>query len=113
MIEEDLYYKLIDYVVEVEERVYPVVMPQNCEKPAIVYTIVSDVDEQGVNGCIAGGDVRVQIDVYAYGYLEVKELRDLVKEAIIPLGPVDIDVRDDYEDDTKLFRQIIDFKLRR
>jgi len=112
---EELYDKLLWEVKSVDDRVFPLVMPQGCDKPALVYTIVSDVDHQTSTGCVEFSSMRVQVDVYATTYFEAREIRDEVREAMynFSLYPENFNSVDSYENDTGLFRQKIDFTLRR
>lgn len=114
MIEEDLFTHLKASVASVSERIYPLIMPQNCVKPALVYTVVSDLDEQSLNGCTLQ-DIRFQIDIYGNSYAEVKGILTEVKSALYTFGsnPIGLNSRDGFDSDEALFRQIIDFKIRR
>ena len=114
MIEALLFSHLSTEVVLVNERVYPLLMPQDCEKPALVYTIVNDSDSQGVNGGLTGFNIRVQIDCYANSYIKAKELKNAVKVALYDFlhYPHGLNSRDIYEESTKLHRQLIDFNLK-
>ncbi|MDD5359490.1 MAG: DUF3168 domain-containing protein [Sulfurovaceae bacterium] len=98
------------------ERIYPQLMPQGCVKPALVYTIVNSSDNQGLEGCVSSENTRVQIDVYANNYLEAKTIKNEVKAALYSFSsiPYAMNSRDGaYEEETGLFRQIIDFKIRK
>lgn len=115
MIEEDLVSHLSTEVATlIGERVYPLVMPQDCVKPALVYTVVNDLDNQGINGGSTGFSMRIQIDCYAESYTKAKELKNAVKIALYSFEhyPHDLNNRDIYEETTKLHRQLIDFKLK-
>jgi len=114
MIEQDLFSHLSTNVTQVDGRVYPLIMPQDSEKPSIVYTIVADSDKSSINNGAYGFDMRVQIDVYAPSYILAKEIRDSVKSAMYTFVhyPHGFSARDGYESDTKLFRQLIEFYLK-
>ena len=113
MIEADLFSYLETNVASVNGRVYPLVMPQDCKKPALVYTVVNDGDEQSLSGCVVSSQTRFQVDVYAEAYLESVTVKNEVKEALYLFGhyPVDLNTRDAFEHEEELFRQIVDFKL--
>ena len=115
MIESELYTHLRDTIFAVSERIYPQIMPQGCVKPAIVYTIVSDVDYQALSGCVSDNIIRIQIDVYALEDLEARQIRNAVKESLYSFGyyPIDLNTMDGFEEEHELFRQIIDFKIRK
>ncbi|WP_419767243.1 DUF3168 domain-containing protein [Arcobacter sp.] len=96
------------------ENIYPKVMPQGCSKPAIVYTIVNDEDIQSLQGEVSYEDVAIQLDCYSFKYGEAFELKVAVKKALYEFKhyPYDLVSRDmPYEDDTKLYRQMIEFKF--
>jgi len=114
MIEAALFSHLESSVVSVDGRVYPLVMPQDCEKPALVYTVVNDADNRGVEGCVGSYDTRFQVDVYARSYFEAKNIKNEVKSALYAFVhyPEVLNSRDGFEEEEELFRQIIDFTLR-
>ena len=114
MIEADLFNHLQSKVLSVSGRVYPLVMPQDCPKPALVYTVVNDMDNRGVEGCVSSYNTRFQVDVYATSYLEAKTIKNEVKGALYLFShyPEVLNSRDGFEEDQELFRQIIDFTLR-
>ena len=114
MIEETLLAHLVENVSLVDERVYPLIMPENCEKPALVYTVVNDADSQGLEGCVSSQVVRFQVDVYAESYASAKAVLTEVKSALYSFDkyPLGLSSRDAHESDQELFRQIIDFTLR-
>lgn len=96
----------------VNERVYPLLLSQKCSYPALVYTIINDADEQSFNGEFLGKDTRIQVDVYDESYIGAKNVKNEVIEAIYTLGAIEINVQDFLEEDTQLFRQLIDFRIR-
>lgn len=114
MIEEQLFNHLKVNVASVSERIYPLIMPQNCVKPALVYTVVHDGDMQTISGCVISQDVRFQIDIYGNSYAEVKGILTEVKSALYTFDayPIGLNSRDGFDSSEELFRQIIDFKLR-
>lgn len=115
MIEQEIYEHIRDNVASVNGRIYPQIMPQNCEKPAVVYTIVYDGDEQSISGCVPTQETRIQIDIYAGSYLEAISIKDEVKAALYTFAyyPYGLNSMDGFEEDQELSRQIIDFKVRR
>ena len=114
MIESALFFYLQAKVPSVGGRVYPLVMPQDCKKPALVYTVVNDSDNRGLDGCVGSCNTRFQVDVYAKSYLQAKDIKNEVKNALYLFDhyPEVLNSRDGYEEDRELFRQIIDFTLR-
>lgn len=114
MIEELLFAHLVANVPLVDGRVYPLIMPQDCEKPALVYTVINDGDNKGLEGCVSSYDTRFQVDVYTTSYMEAKDIKNEVKSALYSFSsyPEGLNSRDGFEYGTELFRQIIDFTLR-
>ena len=114
MIEEKLYAHLNSSVPSVSGRVYPLIMPQDCEKPAMVYALINCADNHGLEGCVSSLSSRLQIDVYDHSYKGMKTTTSEVKAALYSFGvfPADLNSRDAFEEEEELFRQIIDFTLR-
>lgn len=114
MIESILYTHLKDEVTLVDGRVYPMKMAQDSLKPALVYTVIEDSDRQFMSGSFFNSDIRIQLDCYAESYLDVQALKAQVKEALYSFDypPFELSSRDIYEDDTKLYRQLIDFNIK-
>lgn len=114
MIEAELFEHLRTTVASVCGRVYPQIMPQDCSKPALVYTVVFDGDVQSVNGCVVSNNTRLQVDVYSDAYLESKTVKDEVKSSLYDFKfyPVDLFTVDIFEEETELFRQKIEFEIR-
>ena len=107
---------LIDHlkteVTAVSERVYPLVMPQDTIKPAIVITVISDIDLQSLNNSLPyGSEIRLQVDCYAKKYKDIEALSGAVKTAMYSFDyyPHGFNSRDSYEKDTELHRQLIEF----
>ena len=107
MIEKDLFVAL-----SVIAKTYPAVMPQDVVVPAIRYLVVYDGTEQCLAGDVSGRTVRVQVDVFARSYREVKNLKQDVVTAAISLEATGINARDLYEKETGLHRQLIDFTIK-
>jgi len=112
MIETNLFSHLETNVQLSNGRVYPQILPLECEYPAIVYTIINDKDFISQNLGRYGSTVRIQIDCYAQSYLEAKQLKEEVKDALYSFGnrPLELNSRD-MPDDSELYRQLIDLKI--
>lgn len=108
MIEEDLFLSLKDIA-----PTYPMILPQNATFPALTYSVVTDIPHQALYGNIFERDARFQVDVWAESYSEAKSLKDTVINKIIELKGGDISSIDLYEEGTLLYRQLIDFTIRR
>ena len=97
----------------VNERVYPLVAPQNVLKPYITYRVINGLKIQCLGGQIFQGDYRMQLDCYSKTYSNVKAISQAVKSCLIGfMDSHNINIMDDYEDETQLFKQIIDFKIK-
>ena len=77
-VESDLYTALTgDGTISglVSTRIYPVVLPDNVTYPAIAYFSIT-MTPQGSSGFV---ESRIQTDLYATTYSELKSLRDAVQ----------------------------------
>lgn len=109
MVEVDVYKKLT----LLDIPVYPVKIKQDTTFPCAVYFVVAEIDKVAENkGEVAYKNYRIQVDIYAKSYKEVKELKDNAVELLLELGAADISVVDMYEDEEMLYRQIIDFTIK-
>lgn len=113
MIEGDLYTHLKANVPSVSGRLYPLLMPQDCTKPAMVYSVTYDGDIETL-GCVVGQNIRFQIDIYGESYSSVKMIKEELKTALYSFAykPINLSVTEDFEQDVKLHRQIFDFKFK-
>ena len=109
MIEKDL----VASLKTICARAYPIVMPQDVVYPAMTYQVVYDGANQATNGNFSSRDVRFQVDIYSSSYSESKSLKDSVISNVIALKGGDISSQDLYDNENKLFRQLIDFKIKR
>ena len=116
MIEVDLRNHLInDAEVKaiIETRVFPLLKPQGEKTPCIVYTVVNDKDKTSLQGENYSTEIIFQLDCYDSSYSKVKELKAAVKNAMYKFKhiPHNFNARDVFEQDTKLHRQLIEFKI--
>jgi len=96
----------------VSGRVYPIVAPQNVAKPFMTYQVITGIKIQCMGGEIYKGDYRMQLNCYGLTYSNVKAIGQAVKSSLVGfMNSYDIDMMDDYDDETQLFKQIIDFKI--
>ena len=97
----------------ISTRIFPLIIPEKSTMPCIVYTVINDKDNASLQGDIYSNDVTVQIDCYSSKYAQVKEVKEAVKEALYKFSyyPHDLNSMDIYEEDTKLHRQSINFKI--
>lgn len=107
---------------EVGSRIYPDVLPQQCEMPAIAYFVVSDVPESSLNGALERAllSARVQIDVYATTResastisLKVRNIIHNLKGPSPELAGWFESSRNLFDDVSQLFRCSMDFSIQR
>jgi len=97
-------------------RVYPMMLPQAPTFPAIVYQRISTVPDMLVEGP-GFAPIRMQLSMWATTFDGARTLADAVVTALhgyhggeLRLSRL-INLLDDYEPDTKLFRVIADFRV--
>ena len=94
----------------VNNKVYPIVAPQKTTPPYIVYQRISPFDTQTIEGTQSLDLARFQISIYSKDYNESLNIAESVKDAMrgkaLLRGHFD-----DYEPDTFLFYQKIDYQL--
>ena len=97
-------------------RVYPMMLPQAPTFPAIVYQRISTVPDMLVEGP-GFAPIRMQLSMWATTFGGARTLADAVVTALhgyhggeLRLSRL-INLLDDYEPDTKLFRVIADFRV--
>ena len=94
-------------------RIYPLTAPQNVVIPYVTYQVINGRDMQCLSGNTYQEDIRIQIDCWSLSYGQVISIKDAVKASIsLWKSSSDINVSDGYESDTKLFRKMIDFKIK-
>ena len=98
---------------KVVDNVYPLLMPQDMKRDAIVYSFIGNRDTTGVT-CVDPVDTKymVQIDVFASTYANSVSLMELVKNAVrnnfVVSGMTSFET---YENITLKYRQIINLSL--
>lgn len=94
--------------------IYPLVRPES-EKgsPYLVYTILNTNPENVIDGYVGHEMAYLQLDIYATDYDECEDLTNTVINTLDEVvKPFHYENRRYlYEDDTKLFRQIIECHL--
>ena len=97
----------------IDGRVYHLVAPQNVQKPYMIYRVITGLKIQCLGGQIFQGDYRMQLDCFGTSYASVKAISQAVESALVGfLSSNNINIMDDFEDETGLFKQIIDFKIK-
>lgn len=102
----------------VSTRIYPNKAPQGALAPFIVYSIVSEIPENSLNGLTATStsESRVQLDCYSKRYLEAHQIALLVEETLSDINRSDFGAwktnqRDLYDDEAGLHRVSIDMSV--
>ena len=111
---EQAIYSQLTAIPALGDRVYPLKLPQNVEYPAATYQRISAPRVSAFGGDIEPVEATIQVDVYspkAKGWPEFKALFTSVRVALQRRSSGDtiqmfLDAdRDDYEDDTDLYRK--------
>jgi hypothetical protein len=79
MIEQNIFNALKGLV---SNRVYPLVMPQNGQVPAIVYNRVASTAQNVLEGGASIDQIRFQVDTYANTFADAKTLAAQVRSAM-------------------------------
>lgn len=95
-------------------RIFPNVAPEAAAqtKPYIVYTLVFGQHAQTFSGRSTLKNARIQVDTYAETYSGARTLADHIYDAVdtnMSIG--DSNEQAFYEDETELYRIMIDFSL--
>ncbi len=98
---------------KVEDRIYPVFAKKGVKTPYITYINVNNKDLTSAQGENYANVTRFQVDIFSETYSQGKIILGAVKEALYQFKhtPHDFSSRDLYEQDTKLHRQLIEFKF--
>lgn len=95
-------------------RIHPLVMPQGGSFPTLVYTIVNDKEHTSINRRTPyAREVRIQVDCYSKSYSESITLKDAVRESLRTFAykTHSLNSRALAEDETRLYRQLIEFYI--
>jgi len=110
---KELHKALVDGVIVVKGRVYPLMMPQDTEKDSITYRVMGTADTTGIS-CPMPIKTRfgVQIDIFAKTYGDSVAILEKVKEVLRTNFYVyQLSSFEDYQNITLKYRQIIDVGL--
>lgn len=110
MIETSVYTTLKNLV---NNRCYPLQMPQNPTFPAIVYTRIANTPINVLDRPPTIDQVRLQIDAYAKTYTAAKDLGKQVRDAMESATfKATLQTDDDFfEAETDLYRVSLDFYI--
>lgn len=103
----------------VGDRVFPLVMPQNSEYPALVLTVISDTPENSYDGETDGtpsSSVRLQVDAYHRRIEKAYAAANAARDVIASLSRADlsatcVNVSEFFEPESELYRISSDFML--
>lgn len=93
------------------DRIYPVIALQDTTRPYVVYTLVSAVPQNQLDGDYGCDNRRVQLDSYAETYAQARGLADAVRTSLSAIGYLTVENFVTYEVDTKLFRVSQDYSF--
>lgn len=91
----------------VGDRIYPVIAPDEVDKPYLVYHVIGGIPLVSFSGVNVIKNERIQVTAWARTYAEIRAIHEQVRaallaSAILSIVPLD-DGIDDYEQDTKLY----------
>lgn len=95
-------------------RLYPEVAPQNVAKPYLTYKVVNNAELQSLNHREPYGErALIQIDCWADSFSSAVTTRAVVQDSMHSFDKkaYNLYTMSDYEPETKLFRQIIQFNI--
>ena len=124
MAEADIYDRLNTAVTALGGRIYPLKLPQNVAYPAVVYQRLSTTRYPAFGRDATPVEPVIQVDVYGHqsaGYAAFHTVADAVRMALqrysaeLEDGSGILDTyidaeRDDYEENTELFRKSFDIR---
>ena len=119
MAEADIYAALNTGVPALGSRIYPLKLPQNVAYPAVVYQRISAPRLSAFGRDVTAVQATIQVDVYGdegKGYEAFADVADDVRVALQRYrGGAILDTyidaeRDDFEENTKLFRKSFDIR---
>jgi hypothetical protein len=104
-------YNLLSAIPKIGDRAYPLVAPQGTQPPYITYQRISSLDTGALDGTESLDMGRFQIKVFSKKYNEALSIAGTdVKNAMSGKGNKAMHM-EDYENDTKLHVQILDYIL--
>lgn len=88
-------------------RIYPKVLPPNATLPAIVYNQVGNNRRYTTNGLSLWSG---QLAIFSTDYTQTKTLRSALETVLAgpDVGASELNFRDDYEPETKLYSELAD-----
>ena len=81
--------KLYDYLLQntaitslLSNKIYPVIAPDNSQKPYLTFRVVSDFAEYTLDGDVGQGNKTIQISVIFEDYLQADSIAETVEQEI-------------------------------
>ena len=120
MAEQAIYDQLSGFVTALDDRIYPLVLPQDVKYPAAVYQRVSAIRYSAFGGDVTAAEATIQVDIYdrrSVGYGVFRTLTEACRNALqrqtsgAALDMMIEGERDEYEDDTELLRKSFDIRV--
>lgn len=97
----------------VGNRIYHKKAKQGTPKPYVVWHEINTKDNQCIGGNTYQTDGRFQVDCWGDNSTIVKQLRKVIKDLLVGFkSSNNISSFDDYESETQLYRETVDFKLK-
>ncbi|MFZ5762836.1 MAG: DUF3168 domain-containing protein [Thermodesulfobacteriota bacterium] len=98
----------------VSGRCYPMVAPDNTDRPYITFQVVSNVPEVSLDGPSGQSRRLVQVDVWGESYASAKGIEQQVAAAMAAataFKSIPLMSRDLYEDEVKIYRVNMEFSV--
>lgn len=95
----------------VSGRCYPLTAPDPVTKPYIIFSVISDVQLNSLDGFSGLAEKRIQVDIYSTTYGGAKTMAATVKDSFTVALPqsVHLSSQDLHEPELQLFRISMDF----
>lgn len=108
---EKIVYQALSTDLNIDGRIWPLFLPEKGVYPAITYQNITEIPHNHLKGASDVENSRLQIDIWAESYGEVKELFQEVKTSMNGISSLLIGTRHEYEENTKLYRVSADFSV--
>lgn len=103
-------FNLLSTIPMIGDRVYPLIAPPKTQPPYITYQRISSLDTGTLDGTESIDMGRFQIKVFSKKYNEALSIAGDIKNTMSGKGNKSM-YMEDYENDTKLHVQILDYIL--
>lgn len=95
----------------VEDRIYPLVAPQNVVKPYITFQRISKIPTTEIKDGKSTLDIgRFQINIWSDGYLDGVNIAKTLEQSLTGLAQLDNQL-EGFDANAKLYQQILDFLI--